>query len=231
VVYLIFTEGYAATAGDHWTRPHLCHEAIRLAGLLTDLASPEPETHGLFALLQLQASRLPARTSTTGEPVLLRNQDRARWDAILIRRGLQALDTAERLSPTPGSYTLQAAIAACHARAASVEDTDWVRIGALYDTLSRIAPSPVVELNRAVAHSMAFGPAAGLEIVDALQEDRALRSYHLLPSVRADLLSRLGRHQEADVELDRAASLARNTAERTMLQGRAAGSAGAGTGS
>lgn len=231
VVYLIFTEGYAATAGDDWTRPQLCLEAIRLARLLTDVAASEPEAHGLLALLQLQASRLRARTSSTGEPVLLRDQDRACWDARLIRRGLRDLDTAQKLSAALGPYTLQAAIAACHAQASSVEDTDWVQIAALYDALSRGTPSPVIELNRAVAYGLAYGPAAGLEVVDTLQENHALRNYHLLPSVRADLLNRLGRYEEADAELRRASSLARNTAERSMLQRRAVGSTGCGAGS
>jgi len=220
VVYLIFTEGYAATAGDDWTRPTLCQQAIRLAGLLAELAPTEAETHGLLALLQLQASRLPARTSSTGEPVLLRDQDRSRWNALLIRRGQQALAEAHRRSATPGKYTLQAEIAACHARAASVEDTDWRRIATLYDRLASAAPSPVVEVNRAVAHGMAYGPTAGLAVLDAVRQNPALRSYHLLPSVRADLLSRLGRHDEARRELELAASLARNTQERALLQRR-----------
>jgi len=220
VVYLIFTEGYAATAGDDWTRPTLCQQAIRLAGLLAELAPTEAETHGLLALLQLQASRLPARTSSTGEPVLLRDQDRSRWNALLIRRGQQALAEAHRRSATPGKYTLQAEIAACHARAASVEDTDWRRIATLYDRLASAAPSPVVEVNRAVAHGMAYGPTAGLAVLDAVRHNPALRSYHLLPSVRADLLSRLGRHDEARRELELAAALARNTQERALLQRR-----------
>ena len=220
VVYLIFTEGYAATAGDDWTRPTLCQQAIRLAGLLAELAPTEAETHGLLALLQLQASRLPARTSSTGEPVLLRDQDRSRWNALLIRRGQQALAEAHRRSATPGKYTLQAEIAACHARAASVEDTDWRRIATLYDRLASAAPSPVVEVNRAVAHGMAYGPTAGLAVLDAVRHNPALRSYHLLPSVRADLLSRLGRHDEARRELELAAALARNIQERALLQRR-----------
>ncbi|HZA03369.1 MAG TPA: sigma-70 family RNA polymerase sigma factor [Propionibacteriaceae bacterium] len=221
VVYLIFTEGYAATSGTAWTRPELCTEAIRLARLLADLAPAEPEVHGLLALLQLQASRLPARTTAAGEPVLLRDQDRTRWDTHLIQRGLAALTTAKALPGAPGPYALQAAIAACHARASSVEETDWRQIAALYDRLAGLNPSPVVQLNRAVAHGMAFGPVAGLGLLEVVQADPALRHYHLLPSVRADLLAQLGRYDEARTELSRAAAMARNDQERTLLQRRA----------
>jgi RNA polymerase sigma factor (sigma-70 family) len=220
VVYLIFTEGYAATAGDDWTRPALCREAIRLSRLLTDLAPHEQEAHGLLALLQLQASRLPARTTGGGEPILLGDQDRTRWDADLVRRGLASLDTARHLAPEPGPYTLQAAISACHARATEFAHTDWPQIAGLYDELAALSSSPVVEVNRAVAHGMAFGPAAGLRILDSVADHPALRAYHLLPSVRADLLRRLGRHEDADRELDRAAALARNDRERAMLDDR-----------
>jgi len=222
VVYLIFTEGYAATTGDDWTRPALCAQAIRLARLLAELARTEPEAHGLLALLQLQASRLPARIGPNGEPVLLGDQDRSRWDALLIHRGREALLEARRRSATSGPYTLQAEIAACHAQAGSVEDTDWRRIAAFYDELAAVAPSPVIEVNRAVAHGMAFGPAVGLAVLDAVRENPSLRGYHLLPSVRADLLRRLGRHDEARSELGTAASLARNAQERAMLERRRA---------
>ena len=224
-VYLIFNEGYAATTGDDWLRPDLCEEAVRLARILTGLVPQEAEVHGLAALLELQASRLHARTDACGEPILLADQDRTRWDHLLIRRGLAALAQAEALSAAAGEalgpYALQAAIAACHARARTAQDTDWTRIAALYDALAQLVPSPVVGLNRAVAYAMAFGPAAGLEIVDTLQAEPALRSYHLLPSVRGDLLVRLGRCGEARREFEHAAALARNARERTLLLARA----------
>ncbi|HEX2188824.1 MAG TPA: RNA polymerase sigma factor [Longimicrobiaceae bacterium] len=226
VVYLVFNEGYSATAGDHWTRPDLCEEALRLGRVLAGLAPREPEVHGLVALMEIQASRLRARVGPGGEPVRLLDQDRARWDRLLIGRGLAALDRAVELGGALGPYTLQAAIAACHARARTAEETDWVRIAALYDALSQLAPSPVVELNRAVALAMAFGPAAGLELVDQLVGEPALRSYHLLPSVRGDLLARLGRPEEARAEFERAASLTQNAKERELLLGRARECAG-----
>jgi RNA polymerase sigma-70 factor, ECF subfamily len=221
VVYLIFNEGYSATAGGEWVRPQLCEEALRLGRLLVGLAPQEPEVHGLLALMEIQASRLRARVGPAGEPVLLADQDRARWDRLLIARGFSALKRAEALGAAPGPYLLQAAIAACHARAPTAADTDWERIAALYGALTRINPSPVVELNRAVALAMAFGPAVGLELVDELGTDPALREYHLLPSVRGDLLLRLGRREEARVEFERAASLTRNARERELLAGRA----------
>jgi RNA polymerase sigma factor (sigma-70 family) len=221
VVYLIFNEGYSATAGDDWMRPTLCAEALRLGRILAELAPNEPEVHGLVALMEIQASRVRARVGPSGEPVLLLDQDRARWDRVLIRRGLAALERAERLGGALGPYALQAAIAACHARARTPEDTDWARIAALYDALGQLAPSPVVELNRGVALAMAFGPAAGLEVVDPLTSDPKLSSYHLLPSVRGDLLAKLGRVDEARQEFQRAASLTRNERERTMLLQRA----------
>jgi RNA polymerase sigma-70 factor, ECF subfamily len=223
VVYLIFNEGYSATAGDDWVRPALCEDALRLGRILAGLTPKEPEVHGLVALMEIQASRLRARTRPTGEPILLLDQDRARWDQLLIRRGLAALDRAEELGGSAGPYALQAAIAACHARARTPEETDWARIAALYEALARITPSPVVELNRAVAVGMAFGPAAGLALVDALTEEPALKGYHLLPSVRGDLLAKLGRADEARVEFERAASLTRNVRERELLLERAAG--------
>ena len=222
VIYLIFNEGYAATAGDDWLRPALCEEALRLGRILAELVPTEPEVHGLVALLEIQASRSGARVGADGEPILLPDQDRARWDQMLIRRGLAALARAESLGGALGPYALQAAIAACHARARTTTDTDWARIVALYDALAQLAPSPVVELNRAVAVSMAFGPAAGLEIVDGLRAEPRLGSYHLLPSVRGDLLARLGRHAEASQEFARAATLARNGRERALLLERAA---------
>ena len=225
VIYLIFNEGYAATAGDDWMRPALCEDALRLGRILAELAPEEPEAHGLVALLEIQASRSGARVGPSGEPVLLLDQDRSRWDQLLIRRGLAALDRAERLGSALGPYALQASIAACHARARTAEETDWARISALYDALAQLAPSPVVELNRAVAVSMAFGPAAGLERVDALTSEPSLQAYHLLPSVRGDLLAKLGRFDEARAEFERAASLTRNARERTLLLGRAAASA------
>jgi RNA polymerase sigma factor (sigma-70 family) len=222
VIYLIFNEGYVPTAGDDWVRPALCEDALRLGRILGELAPNEPEIHGLVALMEIQASRLRARVGPGGEPVLLLDQDRARWDRLLIRRGLVELERAERLGGTLGPYTLQAAIAACHARARTPEETDWGRIVALYDALAQIAPSPVVELNRAIAVAMAFGPAAGLELVDALASETSLKSYHLLPSVRGDLLTKLGRFDEAREEFERAASLTRNRRERELLLARAA---------
>jgi RNA polymerase sigma-70 factor (ECF subfamily) len=222
VIYLVFNEGYSATAGPDWTRPELCEDALRLARILAELMPREPEVHGLAALLELQASRLRARRGPSGEPVLLLDQDRSRWDLLLIGRGLRALDRAEALSGALGPYTLQAAIAACHARARTPEQTDWVRIVALYDGLAQLTGSPVVELNRAVAVAMAFGPAAGLELVDALADEPALAGYHLLPSVRADLLARLGRRDEAYAEVTRAAGLTGNERERALLLARAA---------
>ena len=225
VIYLIFNEGYSATAGDDWVRPALCEEALRLGRVLAGLAPDEPEVRGLVALMEIQASRLRARTGPSGEPVLLMDQDRARWDHLLIGRGLAALDRVERLGGTLGTYALQAAIAACHARARTAEETDWLRIVALYDALAEVAPSPVVELNRAVAVSMAFGPAAGLELVDQLSSDPALNGYHLLPSVRGDLLAKLGRFDEARSEFERAAFLTANARERELLRSRAAAAA------
>ena len=221
VVYLVFNEGYAATAGDDWMRPALCEEALRLGRILAELAPREPEVHGLVALMEIQASRARARTGPRGEPVLLLDQDRARWDRILIGRGLAALERAERLGAGLGPYGVQAAIAACHARARTAQETDWTRIAALYDALAQLTPSPVVELNRAVAVAMAFGPQAGLQIVDAIAAEPALRAYHLLPSVRGDLLARLGRHDEARAEFERAASLTGNARERELLLERA----------
>jgi len=221
VIYLIFNEGYSATAGDSWTRPTLCEEALRLGRVLVGLSPNEAEVHGLVALMEIQASRLRARVSPTGKPVVLMDQDRSRWDRLLINRGLAALARAQQLSELRGPYTLQAAIAACHARARTADETDWVRIAALYATLAQLAPSPVVELNRAVAISMAFGPAAGLEIVDALTSEPSLKNYHLLPSVRGDFLIKLGRFDEARSELERAASLTRNERERKLLLARA----------
>ena len=221
VIYLVFNEGYSATAGDDWMRPQLCEEAVRLGRVLAGLAPQEPEVHGLVALLEIQASRLKARVSASGEPILLLDQNRARWDHLLIRRGLAALERAERLGGAPGRYTLQAAIAACHARARTREETDWTRIAAHYEALARAVPSPVVELNRAVALAMAFGPASGLEAVDALASHPALKHYHHLPSVRGDLLAKLGRTEEARLEFERAARLTNNERERRLLLQRA----------
>ncbi len=220
VIYLIFNEGYAATAGDDWMRPALCEDALRLGRILVGLVPKEPEAHGLVALMEIQASRAHARIGPTGEPVLLLDQDRARWDQLLIHRGLAALRRAEELGGTLGPYALQAAIAACHARARTAEKTDWTRIAALYTALAQLMPSPVVELNRAVAVSMAFGPAAGLSIVDELTDEPTLKSYHLLPSVRGDFLFKLERFDEARVEFERAASLTRNERERELLLAR-----------
>jgi RNA polymerase sigma factor (sigma-70 family) len=222
VVYLVFNEGYAATAGGDWARPALCEEALRLGRVLAGLAPREPEVHGLVALMEIQASRLHARTAADGSPVLLLEQDRARWDRLLIRRGLASLERAEQLGGADGNYALQAAIAACHARALHAEDTDWTRIASLYARLAEVAPSPVVELNRAVAVSMADGLEAGLRLVDGLRQERVLRDYHLLPSVRGDLLFKLGRLGEARAEFERAATLTGNARESELLRQRAA---------
>jgi RNA polymerase sigma-70 factor (ECF subfamily) len=221
VVYLVFNEGYTATAGSDWVRPALCEEALRLGRILAELAPREPEVHGLVALMEIQASRLRARVGPAGEPVLLLDQNRARWDWLLVRRGLAALARAESLGGALGPYALQAAIAACHARARVAEETDWPRIAALYDALAALSPSPVVELNRAVAIAMAFGPAAGLELVDELKDEPSLKNYHLLSSVRGDLLFKLGRFEEARAEFERAAGLTRNARERELLLARA----------
>ncbi len=221
VIYLVFNEGYAATAGEQWTRPALCADALRLARILAALMPREPEVHGLLALMELQASRLRARVGPLGEPVLLADQDRARWDHLLVQRGLAELRLAEELSGALGPYTLQAAIAACHARARSVKETDWPRILALYDALAALTGSPVVELNRAVAVTMALGPEAGLELVDSLADEPALRGYHLLPGVRGDVLERLGRLPEAREEFERAADLCDNARARELLLSRA----------
>ena len=222
VIYLIFNEGYAATAGEEWMRPTLCEEALRLGRILAELAPREPEVHGLIALMEIQASRAAARVGPAGQPILLLEQDRGRWNQLLIRRGFAALERAAALGGALGPYALQAAVAACHARARSAGETDWVRIVALYDALAQLAPSPVVDLNRAVAVSMAFGASAGLEIVDDLISDSRLNTYHLLPSVRGDLLQKLGRFEEARTEFTRAAALAQNARERALLLGRAA---------
>ena len=221
VIYLIFNEGYSATAGDEWHRPALCEDALRLGRIVAELAPQEPEVHGLVALMEIQASRSKARINSAGEPILLLEQNRAHWDQLLIRRGLAALARAQKLGGAPGPYALQAAIAACHARAVTAEQTDWARIVALYESLAQITPSPIVELNRAVAVAMAQGPAAGLELVDQLTADPALRNYHLLPSVRGDLLQKLGRLPEARTEFERAATLTRNARERSLLLARA----------
>jgi RNA polymerase sigma factor (sigma-70 family) len=227
VVYLIFNEGYAATAGADWTRPELCHDALRLGRILAELVPREPEVHGLVALMEIQASRLRARVDAAGEPILLLEQNRARWDQLLIQRGLVALARARKAvaargdSASPGSYELQAEIAACHARARTAVETDWSRIATLYDQLAEVIPSPVIELNRAVAYAMAFGPAAGLALVDVLLTEPSLKSYHLLPSVRGDLLAKLGRREEARTEFERAASLTQNKRERALLLKRA----------
>ena len=221
VIYLIFNEGYSATAGDDWMRPALCDEALRLGRILAGLVPEEAEVHGLVALMEIQASRAKARVNAAGEPVLLLDQDRAKWDRLLIGRGLAALERSEKLSSIRGPYTIQAAIAACHARAATASDTNWLRISDLYEELADVEPSPVIELNRAVAVSMALGPAAALPLVDALNEEPALKNYHLLPSVRGDLLKKLGRMEEARKEFEKAASITRNVRERTLLLERA----------
>jgi RNA polymerase sigma-70 factor, ECF subfamily len=222
VIYLVFNEGYSATAGDEWVRPALCDDALRLGRVLAELVPEAPEVHGLVALLEIQASRLRARVGPAGEPILLADQDRTRWDQLLVRRGLAALERAEQLAGALGPYALQAAIAACHARARAPEETDWTRITALYDALAQLTQSPVVEVNRAVAYTMAFGPAAGLEIADSLVTEPALANYHLLPTVRGDFLAKLGRFEEARSEFERAASLTRNARERGLLRARAA---------
>jgi RNA polymerase sigma factor (sigma-70 family) len=222
VLYLIFNEGHSATTGEDWVRPALCEDAMRLGRIVAGLAPKEPEVHGLIALMEIQASRLGARVGPGGEPVLLLDQNRTRWDHLLIRRGLAALGRAEALSEVRGPYTAQAAIAACHARAARAEETDWKRIVLLYDELGRLSPSPIVELNRAVALAMAFGPAVGLELVDRLAAESSLKNYHLLPSVRGDFLAKLGRFAEARAEMERAASLTQNERERTLMLNRAA---------
>jgi RNA polymerase sigma factor (sigma-70 family) len=221
VIYLIFNEGYSATAGEDWMRPALCADALRLGRILARIAPDEPEVHGLLSVMEIQASRLAARTGPDGEPILLLDQDRVRWDRLLINRGLAALARAEELGGAHGPYALQAAIAACHARAVRADDTDWARIAGLYAVLAEVTPSPIVQLNRAVAVSMAAGPQAGLDLVDALVDEPALRSYHLLPSVRADLLDKLGRHEEARVEFERAAALTGNARERELSMERA----------
>lgn len=222
VIYLIFNEGYAATAGEHWMRPALCEDALRLGRVLAELMPQEAEVHGLVALMELQFSRTQARVTAAGEPILLLQQDRSRWDSLMIQRGLAALQRAQEVGDAPGPYALQAAIAACHARARSAAETDWLQIVALYDALATVNPSPIIELNRAVAVSMAHGPAAGLEILDALREESRLSGYHLLPSVRGDLLEKLGRFAEARVELMCAADLTKNQRERALLLERAA---------
>jgi predicted RNA polymerase sigma factor len=222
VIYLVFNEGYSATAGDDWMRPELCQDALRLGRILAGLVPEEPEVHGLVGLMEIQASRSRARVGPSGEPVLLLDQDRARWDHVLVGRGLAALARAEQLGGAEGPYALQAAIAACHARARTGAETDWTRIADLYATLARITPSPIVDLNRAVAVSMALGPAAGLELVDQLTGEPSLKTYHLLPSVRGDLLAKLGRSDEARDEFERAATLTRNGRERDLLLRRAA---------
>jgi RNA polymerase sigma-70 factor, ECF subfamily len=227
VLYLVFNEGYAATTGDDWMRPALCEDALRLGRILAELAPNEPEVHGLVALMEIQASRSVARVGPDGEPILLLEQNRARWDQLLIRRGLAALERAEKLGGTSGAYALQAALAACHARARTPEETDWARIATLYVTLGRVQPSPIVDLNRAVALAMAEGPAAGLAVVDELASEPSLQDYHLLPSVRGDLLAKLGRWDEARHELERAASLTRNARERALLLERASALPGA----
>jgi RNA polymerase sigma factor (sigma-70 family) len=227
VIYLVFNEGYSATAGDDWMKPALCEEALRLGRILAELASQEPEVHSLVALMEIQASRAKARVSSSGEPILLLEQNRGHWDQLLIHRGLAALDRSEKLGGMRGPYALQAAIAACHARATTAEETDWARIVELYGALARLTPSPVVELNRAVAVAMAFGPAAGLEAVDKLTAEPSLKNYHLLPSVRGEFLRKLGRVDEARTEFERAASLTQNARERELLLNRARGCAAA----
>jgi RNA polymerase sigma-70 factor (ECF subfamily) len=221
VIYLIFNEGYSATSGDDWLRPELCEDALRLGRILAECVSQEPEVHGLVALMEIQASRSRARVGPSGEPILLLDQNRAQWDQLLIRRGLAALERAQRLGSAFGPYALQAAIAACHARALTPEDTEWQRMVALYDALAQLTPSPIVELNRAVAVAMAFGPQAGLDLVDSLVSEPSLKNYHLLPSVRGDLLSKLGRFTEARAEFETAAELTRNAREQNLLLERA----------
>ena len=221
VIYLVFNEGYTATAGDDWLRPALCEDALRLGRILAELTPKEPEVHGLVALMEIQASRSRARVGSAGEPILLMDQDRSHWDQLLIRRGLAALDRAEKLAAARGPYTVQAAIAACHARARTPAETDWPRIVSLYEALAQLTPSPIVELNRAVAIAMAFGPAAGLEVIDNLASEPSLIAYHLFPSVRGDFLFRLGRFPDAQAEFERAASLTRNARESELLLGRA----------
>ncbi|MEV0231323.1 RNA polymerase sigma factor [Nonomuraea sp. NPDC050786] len=222
VIYLVFNEGYSATAGDDWMRPALCEDALRLGRVLAGLMPKEPEVHGLVALMEIQASRSAARLGPSGEPILLLEQNRALWDQLLIRRGLAALGQAEQLGDAPGPYTLQAAIAACHARAVAPEDTDWERIANLYEALAKLSRSPIVELNRAVALAMAYGPAVGLQLLDQIVDEPSLKDYHLLPSVRGDLLLKLGRREEARAEFERAAAMTRNTRERKLLEERAA---------
>ncbi len=227
VIYLVFNEGYSATSGEDWMRPALCEDALRLGRILAELVPHEPEVHGLVALMEIQASRSRARVGPTGEPILLLDQDRGRWDQLLIRRGLAALQRAEELRSVLGPYALQAAIAACHARARTAAETNWEQIAALYDALARLTPSPIVELNRAVAVAMAFGPAAGLELIDKLMSEPSLKAYHLLPSVRGDFLFKMGRFTEAQPEFERAASLTQNARERELLLDRARGCAAA----
>jgi RNA polymerase sigma factor (sigma-70 family) len=226
VIYLIFNEGYSATAGEDWMRPALCEDALRLGRILAQLVPNEPEVHGLVALMEIQASRSAARVGRSGEPILLLDQNRGQWDQLLIHRGLAALERAEQLGGTAGTYAMQAAIAACHARARTTAETDWKCIAALYDSLAQLMPSPIVKLNRAVAHAMAFGPAAGLELIDAVASEPSLKSYHLLPSVRGDFLFKLGRSAEAQAEFERAASMTRNARERDLLLDRARACAG-----
>ncbi|MFC5451143.1 RNA polymerase sigma factor [Paenibacillus aestuarii] len=221
VIYLVFNEGYASSSGGSWIRPMLCNEALRIGRILAEIAPDEPEVHGLVALMEIQSSRFRARVGPSGEPILLMDQNRALWDHLLIRRGLAAIERAERLGKAFGPYLIQASIAACHARARTASETEWVRISALYDALSQVAPSPVVTLNHAVALSMAFGPEVGLDVVDALLQEASLRNYHFLPSVRGDLLMKLGRKQEASLEFKRAAALTRNEKEREFLLRRA----------
>jgi predicted RNA polymerase sigma factor len=227
VIYLVFNEGYSATSGEDWMRPGLCEDALRLGRILAGLVPNEAEVHGLVALMEIQASRSHARVGPKGEPILLLNQDRGRWDQLLIRRGLAALQRAEEVGGTLGPYALQAAIAACHARAHTPDETDWKRIASLYDDLARLMPSPIVELNRAVAMSMAFGPAAALELIDALATEPSLKAYHLLPSVRGDFLFKLGRFAEAQADFERAATMTQNARERELLLDRARACAGA----